>query len=96
MNLDNWKEKIFKIEKKPRQEIVSMPNESPRERYKSSPQEVILDSRDFEREGELLGGIIGDARFVKIRDDGGVFLSPILVMETVKNKNLYREKELLT
>ena len=74
MNLDNWKEKIFKIEKKPRQEIASMPNESPRERYKSSPQEVILDSRDFEREGELLGGRIGDARFVKIRDDwGGVF-----------------------
>lgn len=49
----------------PRQET------SPRVKYKSSPQEVVLESRDFEIEGELLGGLIGDARFVKIRDDGG-------------------------
>ena len=65
MNSDNWKEKMPKSEEKPRQET------SPKEKYRSSPQEVVLELRDFEREGDLLGGIIGDARFVKVRDDGG-------------------------
>ena len=49
---------IIGKEEKPRQET------SPREKYRSSPQEIVLESREFEREGELLGGNIGDARFV--------------------------------
>lgn len=70
MNLENLVPKIFRGEEKPRQET------SPKEKYRSSPQEVVLEFHDFEREGELLGGIIGDARFVKIRDNGGGVFKP--------------------
>lgn len=70
MNLENLIPKIFRSEEKPRTET------SPKEKYRSSPQEVVLESRDFEREGKLLGGCIGDARFVKIRDDGGGVFKP--------------------
>ena len=59
-----------------KQETSPTPGKSPREKYRSSPQEVVLESRDFEREGELLGGTIGGARFVKIRDDGGGVFKP--------------------
>ncbi len=76
MNPDILKTKTLDREEDPRQET------SPREKYKSSPQEIVLELRDFERVGKLLGGIIGDARFVKIRDDGGVFSSLILITKT--------------
>ena len=59
-----------------KQETLPTPSKSPKEKYKSSPQEVVLESRDFERGEQLLGGRIGDARFVKIRDDGGCFQAP--------------------
>lgn len=87
MNLDNWKAKIFKKEEKPGQ------GTSPREKYKSSPQEVVLESRDFEREGELLGGCIGDARFVKIRDDGGGVFKPHTDYEGLSQKTEFINRE---
>ena len=56
---------MLKSEEKPRQET------SPREKYRSSPQENVLESRSFEKTDKILGGSVGDAKFVKIRDDGG-------------------------
>ncbi|MDO8663247.1 MAG: hypothetical protein Q7K28_00180 [Candidatus Wildermuthbacteria bacterium] len=70
MNFENLKSRLFGDKEKSKQET------SPKEKYKSSPQEIVLESRDFEREGELLGGYIGGARFVKIRDDGGGVFKP--------------------
>lgn len=70
MNLENLRTRVFVSKEKQKQRM------SPKEKYSSSPHEVILESRDFEREGELLGGAIGNARFVKIRNDGGGVFKP--------------------
>jgi hypothetical protein len=70
MEPDPFKKKPLPIEEKPRQET------SPKEKYKSSPQEILLGLRQVERMGEFLGGIIGEARFVKIVDDGGGVFKP--------------------
>lgn len=87
MNLGNFDKIIFKNEEKPRQET------SPREKYKSSPQEIVLGSRDFESEVKLLGGAVGDARLVKIRDDGGGVFKPHTYFEgPEKNKLISRER----
>lgn len=89
-------EKIYSGSENPDDKIEETPREvravSPGERYASSPQEAVLEQRDFEREGKLLGGNVGSARFVKIRDDGGVFLNPIPVMREKKESVLQQKK----
>lgn len=83
MNLENLAQKIFGSKEKPRQET------SPREKYKSSPQEMVLSSRGFERTGKFLGGAIGNARFVKIVDDGGGVFKPHTDYEDFPNRKRY-------
>ena len=93
MNVDNLWAKMFREKDKPKQETPFTLGKTLQEKYRSSPQEVILESRDFEREGELLGGIIGDAQFVKIRDDGGGVFKPHTGYEgSTKTEFIARER----
>lgn len=92
MNFENLKAKIFKREEKLSQETPKQET-SPKEKYKSSSQEVILESRDFEKEGELLGGNIGDARFVKIRNDGGGVFKPYTFYEYESERKSFISRE---
>ena len=76
--LTSFRERLFGGREEPESEPKEESKETTptKENYKSSPKEVILESRDFEREGRLLGGAVGDARFVKIMDDGGGVFKP--------------------
>lgn len=82
MNFENFVPKVFRGEEKLRQKA------SPKEKYQSSPQEVVLELRDCEGKGKFLGGNVGGARFVKIKDDGGAFSSPTLIMRTSRIEKL--------
>ena len=95
MNLDNLWAKVFREKDKPKQEIPPTSSKSPREKYRSSPQESVLELRGFERTGKMLGGNIGNAQFVKIVDDGGAFSSPILNVIQTRKDFFFQEKERL-
>lgn len=74
-------EKFFRRKEPDREEQLS---DSPivERKYQSSPEEVVLSSQEFEREEVIDAGISGDTRFIKIKDDGGVFSSPMLGLKT--------------
>ena len=53
-------------------------DEKIRERSKSptNEEEALISTREVARSGELLGGGIGSARFIQLKDDGGAVFKP--------------------
>lgn len=90
MNSENLKVEIFHGEDETRQEKL------PKEKYTSTPQEIVLESQAVEREEKLLGGIMGGTCFIKIRNDGGGVFKPHTSLERMQGaeqKNLFISRE---